>query len=413
MEDKVLNTYHNTNNETLKLVNDALQITGESVLEVSTIGNKLEYDANLQSVYKPNVHIGERLLFINGLNFLNMMVKYSSVEGKKSFVVFAGGAPGYYLYELSRYYPNVIFLVIDPKAFSPYISDNLIQPYNEYVRLRSDELSSQQLTKIHYLRSLDTLARLLDTSIRIFALRRKCTPELLVELKFILLDTMIYFWSNKFEQESKNEEPAPLNDDEPEYTDYDIIKNMITQYNYIKHLQPDASMLRFRIPIYDIGPKRLGQFMETLNANQELDILNNYMKKKIIYPNGKLILQPWNTKSSTETRIIIKKENIFTLAEYDIAEYDALMNYYNCLERPVRKHNNDEGFYKYGYCECNDCAIELAVFKEYLTNNREYAKKEFSINGSIYELVGNLSQRLNYLLGTKLEIPGIHGVNRF
>lgn len=412
MEDKVLNTYHNTNNEILKLVNDSLHTAGEPVLEVSTISNKLEYDENLQSVYKPNVHIGERLLFINGLNFLNMMVKYSSVEGKKSFVIFVGGAPGYYLYELSRYYPNVIFLVIDPEPVNAYMSDNLIQPYDEYVRSGSDELNSQQSTKIHYLRSLDTLSRLLDTPIRIFALRRKCTPELLVELKFILLDTIIYFWSNEFEIESKIGEPS-LNREYSGYTDYDIIKNMITQYNYIKHLQPHSSMLRFKIPVYDIGPKKLGQFMETLNANQELDILNNYMKKKILYPKGKLILQPWDTKNSTETRIIIKKENIFTLAEYDIPEYDALMNYYNCLERPVRKHNNDEGFYKYGYCECNDCAIELHVFKEYLNNNREYAKKEFSINGSIYELVGNLSQRLNYLLGTKLDIPGIHGINRF
>jgi len=413
MEDKVLSTYYNTSDETLKLVNDALHIAGTSVLEVSEISNKLEYDDTLESVYKPNVHISERMLFINGLNFLNSLVKYGSVEGKRSFVVFTGGAPGYYLYELSRYYPNVVFLVIDPEPVNTYISDNLIQPYNEYVRLRSDELNSQESTKIHYLRNLDTLPRLLDTPIRIFALKRKCTSELLVELKFILLDTMIYFWSNEFEIEPKNNEHTLLGNDESGYTDYDIIKNMVTQYDYIKHLQPDASMLRFKIPIYDMGPKRLGQFMETLNVNQELDILNNYMKKKIVYPKGKLMLQPWNTKNSTETSIIIKKENIFTLAEYNMLEYDALLNYYNCLERPVRKHNNDEGFYKYGYCECNDCAIELAVFKEYLANNREHAKKEFSINGSIYELIGNLSQRLNYLLGTKLDIPGVHGVNRF
>lgn len=412
MEDKVLNTYHNVDVKVTELVFNALREPGTPILEVSTIENKLEYDENLQSVYKPNVHIEDRLLFINGLNFLNKSVKYGSVEGKKSFVVFAGGAPGHYLYELSRYYPNVVFLVIDSELFNTYITDNLTQPYDEYVRSHSVELGSQQSTKIHYLKNLDTLPRLLDTPIRIFALRRKCTPEILVELKFILLDTTIYFWSNEFEIEHKNEEhqSTRVNND---ITDYDIIKNMINQYNYVKHLQPNTSMLRFKIPSYDIGPKKLNQYMENLNASQELDILNNYMKKKVIYPKGKLILQPWSTKSSTETRIIIKKENIFTLAEYNVPEYDSLMNYYNCLERPVRKHNNDEGFYKYGYCECNNCAIELTVFKEYLANNREYAKKEFSLSGSIYELIGSLSQRLNYLLGTKLEIPGVHGINRF
>lgn len=87
------------------------------------------------------------------------------------------------------------------------------------------------------------------------------------------------------------------------------------------------------------------------------------------------------------------------------------------MERVVRKHNNGTEFYEYGYCECNDCAIELDTFKKYINvrENHKYILNEFKIPNKFldHKLIGNLGTRLVCLLGTKLYGPNDHGINRY
>jgi len=87
------------------------------------------------------------------------------------------------------------------------------------------------------------------------------------------------------------------------------------------------------------------------------------------------------------------------------------------MERVVRKHNNGSEFYKYGYCECNDCAIELTIFKDYLriNENTNHIKEEFSIpkHLNLVKVIGNMGIRLMCILGTKLEGANEHGINRY
>lgn len=412
MENKVLNSYLGFDNETIEIVKKVLDTEGKPVHHLKEIDTRLEYNDKYLLVYKPNVHIGMRQMFITELNFLNKYVKFVSDESKKIYVIYAGGSPGYHLYELSRYYPNVVFIIFDTNPFITYSSDYLAEPYDEFVRVKMDEHycdTSYSKKYVQHIQSMDSLRKLIEGSkIRIYVFKKKCTPDLMVELKFILhFRSYIYFWSNE----------NNFNNDQEEYSDKHLITSYLTVFEIIKTMQPDAAMIKFEMPSFNIDIKNMSKYLDSIelvNSNLELELLNSYIKKMVTYPKGKLQLQPWTDKNSTESKLIIKKSNISNLVEYKASEYDSLFNYYNCLERPVRKHGTFHELYDFGYCECNDCGIEIKVFQDYIKNNQLHAIEEFGLEGknNIIEILGSLSARLNCLFGTNLEIPDVHGVNR-
>lgn len=428
MENKVIKSYQNFDNEILDLVKDALSKPGPAVITIDDIGNKIEYEDKYSSVYKPNIHIGQRKLMMNELQFLNNFIKEFKSK-RKYFVIYAGGSPGHHMYELARYYPNVTFIIVDPSRHQSYVSDNLVVINNKFAKYTRQIYYEVNNKYVHDLINLDTLSRMLETNVRIFIIRDLCSSKLLLDIKTQLPENSeIFLWSDirtdnaesgKFGFDDKlNRKDVK---DKPSVTDGDILWNLVMQYNWLKELQPDVSMFKFRLPFYTDNIDNILEFMsEDIGKSDfdnatELNVLDNYNNKIILYPFGKIYIQPWQPKSSTESRLVIKKEDINNLVIYSATEYDAYFNYYNCIERPIRKHNNGTEFYKYGYCECNDCAIELDVLHKYLKYNFNHILKEFNIpkNYNLSEVIGNICIRLNYLLGTKLEMKDIHGINRY
>lgn len=404
MENKVLNSYIGFDNETIEIVKSVLNNEGKPAYYLKDIDTKLKYDDKYSLVYKPNVHIEMRRLFITELDFLNTYVKFANNTSKKNYVIYAGGSPGYHLYELSRYYPNITFIIFDTNPFCVYNSEYYNESYPEYIRTK---LCKSSTMRIKYVDNLESFNKLLESKIRIFVIKKKCDRDLLLNIKFMLNPkSNIYFWSNENNYiDSKNE-----------LTDQDIITNYLITYDIIKNIQPEASMINFETPSYNIDTRTVSKYLDTLITEDnylELEPLNNYIKRKILFPKGKLQLQPWSDKDYPTSRLLIKKKNIYNLVEYDVGDYDALFNYYNCLERPIRKHDNDKEYYKYGYCECNDCSIELKVLQAYITANYFTLAQTFNLTGvNIPNILGSLSKRLNCLFGTDLEIPDVHGINR-
>lgn len=441
MESKLFNSYADADEHTLNLLKEAWNNSGETILTTDNIAYNIPYIENINNKrYRPTMHIGQRKLFLNELQFLNKFIKFSNTynntssntfsnTSKNKFVIYAGGSPGHHMYELSRYYPNVTFIIIDPSRHQSYISDNLIVKDNKHVEYTRILYYNYDTNYIYDLKSLDTLGQLLKTEIRIFILQELCTCELLLEIKKMLPeDSDIYFLSDI---RTDNAEAGKFGKDnkklrkeiQKEYsvTDGDIIWNLVLQYNWIKVLNPVASMLKFRLPFYtddvDNVSKYMKDFKDDFDMSPELDILNNYNNKEILYPYGKIYIQPWQGVSSTESRLVIKNKHINNLVTYNGYEYDAILNYYNLIERVVRKHNIGKQYYQYGYCECNDCGIEIDTFKKYLLSqqNKDYIVKEFNIPKyyNTSEIIGNFCLRLQYLLGTKLEGTNEHGINRY
>lgn len=434
MEEKVLRTYNGFDDNVLNLVKDVFTNPGEPVIKLDQVKNKINYEDKYSNVYKPNIHIGQRKLMLNELQFINKFITHANNNmDRKNVIIYAGGSPGHHMYELSRYYPNVTFIIIDPSRHQSYISDSLIVFNNKYCKYNRSIYYDVKNKYIYDLINVENLYSLLETDIRIFVINQLCTSELLLLIRDQLLGAKsnIYLWSDirtdnaeagKFgRKEAKTREELRREKAMSTVTDGDILWNLAMQYNWIKDLQPEAAMLKFRLPFYTNDINNLKLFMseeigkDDFNHCPELRILETYEDKKLYYPRGKIYIQPWQPKSSTESRLVIKKKNISNLDLYDAQDYDALFNYYNCIERPIRKHNNGKELYQYGYCECNDCAIELTVLREYMNINTRHILREFKMpqQYNTTEIIGNISIRLAYLLGTKLEIPGVHGVNRY
>jgi len=438
MENKLFDSYKDESPEILDLLNDAWKNPGKPILKLDELINEIPYKRNFISTkYRPSIHIGQRKLFMNELQFLNNHIKFVNTKQRRHyFVIYAGGSPGHHMYELSRYYPNVTFIVIDPSRHQSYISDSLVVLGTgcNYRRLIYYDTENQYM---HDLLNIDSLRNLLLADYRIFIVEDYCSSELLLKIKTELPeDAVIYLWSDirtdnaeagKFGKDVHEFRDHIRRQHDPEFkkeqsvTDGDILWNLAMQYTWLKALEPDACMFKFRLPFYNNDINNLKKFMQDnpsdFELTSELNHVEMYSKKAILYPKGKIYLQPWQGVSSTESRLVVKKKNIHTLIEYDAVKYEAKFTYYNLMERVVRKHNNGKEYYKFGYCECNDCSIEIDTIKNYInkSENKGYILEEFVIPKYFYDhkIIGNICIRLNCLLGTKIEGANEHGINRF
>jgi len=428
MEEKVFSSWENTSNENEELLEDAIRNPGKPIITLDQLTNKIEYKPKQgHGKYRPSIHIGQRKLFINELQFLN---KHITPGNYNNFVIYAGGSPGHHMYELSRYYPDVKFIIIDPSRHQSYITDILeMKGINkcDYQRVIYYDTNNKYIKKLD---NLDQLNEFFDDGVRILILQQLCTSELLLDIKSRLpSNSNIYLWSDirtndaesgkyGYDKGGKRYNMTVLGKER--VTDGDITWNLVLQYNWLKSLEPDVCMFKFRLPFYKNDIDNIKTYMENnkqdFDQSPELDIINNYNNKTMLYPKGKIYIQPWQGVKSTESRLVIKKSNIYNLIKYDSHEYDDRFNYYNLIERVIRKHNNGTRYYKYGYCECNDCAIELDTFKEYVSRdaNKNHIIKEFNINKlAKHKIIGTLCTRLGCIFGTKLEGVNEHGINRY
>lgn len=373
MNEKVLNSYRAFDTKIITLVKDCLSTPNNPILKLLDLKHELEPDEKFELVYKHNLYIQHRRLFMSGLNFLNTHIKFVEGYDKKKIIIYIGGCPGLELYELSKYYPSVIFIIICNDTFMTYNFNNM--------DVRQVEHGNG--FNIHIVKNMDILPRLLLTNIQFIIIKKQCTLELLDEIKGLITDD-IYLWYNEKNDNEQN-----------------IIKNILTSYDFIKQLQPLVSMVYFDVPKYDNNNKKIIKYINDLNVSDKLNMVNNYNNYKILYPKGKILLQAWNNENSSSSLMIIKNKNIYKLELYDVNKYDGLFRYYNLMERFIRKHNTESIYHQYGYCECNDCAIELNILKTYITVNNIYLNKTF-INKNNIELLGILSHRLNFIFGTDI-----------
>jgi hypothetical protein len=369
------------NNLGFELVNNVIKTPIKASIKLTDLEHKLENNEKCGEVYKPDIHMISRQLFITELYFLNEVVKYTSTI--KSYVIYAGGSPGYHLYELSKYYPNIVFIIIDTNPCVLY----------ELVPISKTQYIKKEIHKspyVHYVKNIDNIQRILKSNVKFYIINKPCTTDLLIKLNIVLFSrNPVYLWSNVGTNLS----------------DYEILDNIVMHYDWMKNIKSKMNMIKLDVPFYNTKIHSIQKHINNIKINTELELLTNYTKHKMLYPNGELLIQPWVSKSSTQSKMIIK--DVYDLVIYDISEYDALFNYYNCIERPLRKHNNGKEFYEYGYCECNDCAIELNVLQVYLRNNSDHIINEFKIPPQ-YNIIGIISNRLECLVGIKL---GIHNIN--
>ena len=125
-----------------------------------------------------------------------------------------------------------------------------------------------------------------------------------------------------------------------------VDKNNQQQARWIKLMEARAASLKFRIPFT--------------------------AKKYYPYLAGRIRLQAWAPKSSTESRLeVTRKNETYPVQDYSSKEYEQKFMYHNLVERDWAYYDLGPGISigeVKGMDHCNDCAREAGIWRAYLSS---------------------------------------------
>lgn len=417
--------------------------------DIRDLSSDIKYNEIALTTYV-NCHIGQRKLLLNKLEFIN---KFVDLNKKNNIIVYAGSAP----FESSAFFlnqfPSLKFILIDasyhlvPKF--KYIYQNIkvideanLEHYREFLSETStkgrrkhikDIVEKYQKVKFIYnddeynvfdiknnkkimkkiknkFKSEDIIDLILnDKTTNAFIIQDFLTIKLIKRLKRKLENCNVYFISDL---------RTFLYDNVP--LDIDILENSALQAIFLKKIKPLSSMLKFRTLFFSKGDTTINIIndeSEKYNKNKKtllylkrkynIDMIKSFKNNKLLYFNNNYILtQPWAPHSSSESRMIVLKDNI----DKDFIEYDSFVyeNQFYFLKN-IRLFKYYDIFMKYlknikelHYDGCYDCSRELMILIDYINQNHKMnynldeisnsLKNEKVINKLIelYELIKNI-----------------------
>ena len=350
----------------------------ETVVFFDDIKNKIKYEQIDR--LKRGLHVGQVKLFLSELEFLT---EYN-VKNEKCLYVYAGSAPSNKMPFLSNLFPNAHFLLVDPNEhylmfpmLDQYAEHNAkdlyyfkaarskqrcpgadmsarspIKPLDRYLNLGGKKcLRSNQMQVADTYKNLGEVISKLEH--KFYIIEDYFTDELAEKIKAMGFKNLFFI--------SDIRAPNPDN--------IEILWNSAMQYNWIKILRPICSMLKYRCPFtYDpVVPKNymLEDFKRaSLNG---IDFLKNNKEKRFVYFDGPIWIQAFAPPTSTESRLLVKLEDIDKVKDYDLLNYEDRFFFFNLVHRPFGWHDIPQDFLdtSYGIDRCGDCALAYHIFNRY------------------------------------------------
>ena len=321
------------------------------VVTLDDIGYELPYQSKI-GIMKPSAHIGQRKLFLSELQFLTDVVSPS----EQITVVYAGAAPSNHTGFLSRLFPNVKWLLVDPNPFEIFEA----QPV--YLHRRGDSDIDQS-------RARELVKQAIDGDQLIYIINDIFTMNIANAVAELI--PRVYFISDiRTNMYNKAKTPDTV----------DILWNLSQQYNWMCTMKPVSSMLKFRHPFYSDDPEEFRRESKKepyktdfeLSRENGIDFVKNFETRKLVYWDGTINLQAWAGTSSTESRLVTSAN---ALKNYGTpAEYENKFYYYNSIERCYGLHVNENADRKLGFDHCGDCSLENHLWKNYLTKYKEFVQ---------------------------------------
>lgn len=148
-------------------------------------------------------------------------------------------------------------------------------------------------------------------------------------------------------------------------TEDQVKKDMDLQLQWWKIMNPDYAMFKFRLP---------------WNAG------------KTKYPEGIIRLQAYAPQTSTETRLIVKKDA--PIIDYDNKDYDDKCYYHNKINRNTKYKNilgNNLNLYKDKIDNCYDCTLFVSIVKSYLEIQNKPVSKQ-----SVKDLIDTIVKKISF-----------------
>jgi len=334
--------------EYLKLLSSEIKKTHAPVIIVDDIKHRLPYQHS-NRLLKPQVHIGQRKLFLSEIQFLT--------ENPSKYCLYAGSAPGHKTHLLSQHFPDIKFILIDPNKFDlmlPDMTSHRKKKHPDIIHLKHDYPTESNIGPL-------TLDFIHNSNYKLYIIEDYMTNEY-AEL-FKSINDMTFISDIRTSVDPALAYPS----------DFDIVWNSSMMFNWITVLQPLMTMLKFR-PLYfntEFIDKSMPDF--ELSKKYGIDFIEAWKHKKYIMPKSKLYIQAWAGRTSSELRMWISKSDLANLIEYDSNDIESAVFYFNNVDRGLCYHINNNSNEEYHFCHCNDCALENNIWENYIN---KYAKNK-------------------------------------
>lgn len=382
--------------------------------------SELEYRAGCKIIVNNTLHIGQFKLMLSELEFLTHRL---NTHLDSAFVVYAGSAPCNHLPAISKLFPNVQFLLVDPnkhnlmtyknrRHFNQYDDPELIKKILYFKCNTEKKQDPGYNSKINFYnfktKKIESVIKneFPDNPIDLIEMIKVIKNNDISKITYFILED--YFTDELSDALHKKSDPFYFisdirtnlgNIDFEDYpSDIDIIWNSAQQYIWIHKMKPLCSMVKFRPPFYNLEEKKVPQIVsdscaEVLKINPDLNLLELYQEDKFKYIKGEIYIQAFPGTTSSESRLII--EDLKELIFYDPKDWEDKFFYYNKVTRPFCYHDNKAFFdEKMGIDACGDCDLMLHLYKEYYKKFYKTAEKHPD------ELVMTIKSDIKYVLSS-------------
>jgi len=286
-----------------------------------------------------NCHLGQKKLLFAEIEFLTYVSYYVNLQD--CLILYIGSAPGHHINTLKKLFPNNHFILYD---------------------LLKTEVSKDEYTKI----------------VQSYFTNESCID--IINYKNELGKKYIVFISDIRTRESYEDEKSVWND-------------MILQQNWGIMMDADFISLKFRLPWMTDENNHL--FQNNFIGIENKIILEDKSldKNEVFFLGGKIFLQIYPLKRSTETRLFSKKnkDGKYFIKKYDCIDYEDKLIYFNLEQRDkdfkFKKSDQLKDIFL-GYDDSYDCVGEYFILYFYL---KFYKKDLKDYHRKIIQLIYNIT----------------------
>jgi hypothetical protein len=307
-------------------------------LIMNSIFNEESFD------YNPKCHWGQKKLLLSEIQFFTKVCESLNTTSLKDYaVVYIGSADGYHLPILYNLFPELIWLLYDPRPYADVVMKHPLK----------------------------------DKSVFIFN-------------QFYVDDTIEH--SKKYSQGRKI---LFISDIRVDNAEVKIIKDMRDQAYWGMELDSPFMYLKFRLPYEEMEEIPVKAKQLELNDKRITNPdLNTDKKNHLIYLKGDIYLQIYPPQYSAELRLYVEKNketNKYDLAEYNYMDVETKIAYFNNFIRSHFNYNGDDIPLELinmipSYDNSIECLMEFEIMRKYykhfynMTDNIELIRKIYDMN---------------------------------
>ena len=160
-------------------------------------------------------------------------------------------------------------------------------------------------------------------------------------------------------------------------TELTVERDMRLQEEWVRDLKPDYAQLKFRIPRFDSEV-----------ADGKIESVDGEWYK---YLQGDIWLQMFGPQVTTETRLVVKKEDIDDPMVYSLRMYEGLMYYFNRRIRPSAFEGRKDTAFARNTDRCHDCMAMYALVEEYLEHSGIKGECEDESKALVEKIMGKIA----------------------